>query len=180
MLYVVAAVVTGVFVARDAWLSMRARVFDIDQLMLVAAVGAAFIGHWSDSALLLVLFSLGHALEGYAMNRARNAIEALGELAPATARRRDDPDVEVPVTQLVVGDVVVVRPNERIPADGVIVAGDSRGNAVSPQAGHRIARSPSANCVRSPQRPQYRWVRAHSTSWTPRPAASHWCSGALP
>ena len=124
-LYVIAAVLTGVFVARDAWLSVRARVFDIDQLMLIAAVGAAFIGHWSDAALLLVLFSLGHALEGYAMNRARNAIEALGELAPATARRRDNPETEIPVAQLVVGDVVVVRPNERIPADGVIVAGET-------------------------------------------------------
>ena len=124
-LYVIAAFVTGVFVARDAWLSVRAKVFDIDQLMLVAAVGAAFIGHWSDSALLLVLFSLGHALEGYAMNRARNAIEALGELAPAVARRRDAPDVDVPVAQLAVGDVVVVRPDERIPADGAIVAGET-------------------------------------------------------
>jgi len=124
-LYIVAAVLTGVFVARDAWLSIRARVFDIDQLMLVAAVGAAFIGHWSDSALLLVLFSLGHALEGYAMDRARNAIEALAELAPSTARRRDDPTVEVPIGELVVGDVIVVRPNERIAADGVIVDGET-------------------------------------------------------
>lgn len=125
VLYVVAAVVTGLFVARDAWLSVRSRVFDIDQLMLIAAVGAAFIGHWSDSALLLVLFSLGHALEGYAMNRARSAIEALGDLAPATARRRENPEAEIPVADLVVGDVVVVRPNERIPADGVIVAGET-------------------------------------------------------
>ncbi|MBN4059696.1 heavy metal translocating P-type ATPase, partial [Acidimicrobium ferrooxidans] len=121
----VAAVVVGVFVARDAWLSVRARVFDIDQLMLVAAIGAAFIGHWSDSALLLVLFSLGHALEGYAMNRARTAIEALGEMAPATARLKEDPATEVSVTDLVIGDVVIVRPNERIPADGVIVVGQT-------------------------------------------------------
>ncbi len=125
VLYICAAVLTGVFVAGDAWLSVRAKVFDIDQLMLVAAVGAAIIGHWSDSALLLVLFSLGHALEGYAMNRARNAIEALGELAPATARRREDPTTEVPVEQLLVGDVVIVRPNERLPADGVIVKGET-------------------------------------------------------
>jgi len=124
-LYVAAALLTGVFVARDAWLSVQSRVFDIDQLMLIAAVGAATIGHWSDSALLLVLFSLGHALEGYAMNRARNAIEALGELAPATARRKEAPAIEVPVAELAVGDVVVIRPNERIPADGVIVAGDT-------------------------------------------------------
>jgi len=124
-LYIAAALLTGVFVARDAALSVRARVFDIDQLMLVAAIGAAFIGHWSDSALLLVLFSLGHALEGYAMDRARNAIEALGELAPATARRKDDPSVDVPVEQLVVGDIVIVRPNERLPADGVVVEGET-------------------------------------------------------
>jgi Zn2+/Cd2+-exporting ATPase len=125
ILYVTAAVLTGVFVARDSWLSVRARVFDIDQLMLVAAVGAAFIGHWSDSALLLVLFSLGHALEGYAMSRARNAIEALGELAPATARRKDAPDIDVPVAELMVGDIVVVRPNERLPADGAVVSGET-------------------------------------------------------
>lgn len=124
-LYIVAAILTGVFVARDAWLSVRARVFDIDQLMLVAAVGAAFIGHWSDSALLLVLFSLGHALEGYAMDRARNSIEALSELAPATARRVEDPSVDVPVGELLIGDVIIVRPNERLPADGVITKGDS-------------------------------------------------------
>ncbi|MFV1990227.1 MAG: heavy metal translocating P-type ATPase [Acidimicrobiales bacterium] len=124
-MYVVAAVLTGVFVARDSWLSVRAKVFDIDQLMLVAAVGAAVIGHWSDAALLLVLFSLGHALEGYAMGRARNAIEALGELAPATARRREVPTVDVPIAELVVGDVLIVRPNERVPADGVIVSGES-------------------------------------------------------
>ncbi|MEQ8842074.1 MAG: heavy metal translocating P-type ATPase [Acidimicrobiales bacterium] len=122
-LYVSAALLTGLFVARDAWSSVRARMFDIDQLMLIAAVGAGFIGHWSDSALLLVLFSLGHALEGYAMNRARHAIEALGDLAPATARRADDPGLDVPIDELVVGDVVVVRPNERLPVDGVIVAG---------------------------------------------------------
>ncbi len=125
VLYVCAALLTGVFVASDAVLSARARVFDIDQLMLIAAVGAASIGHWSDAALLLVLFSLGHALEGYAMNRARNAIEALGELAPATARRRDEPDVEVPIGELVIGDIVVVRPNERLPADGVVVEGQT-------------------------------------------------------
>jgi Cd2+/Zn2+-exporting ATPase len=122
-LYIIATVLTGVFVARDAWLSVTARVFDIDQLMLVAAVGAAFLGNWSDSALLLVLFSLGHALEGYAMNRARSEIEALSDLAPPTARRRDEPTIDVPIEELVVGDVVIVRPNERVPADGIVVSG---------------------------------------------------------
>ncbi len=123
--YVAAAVLTGVFVARDALYAVRSKQFDIEQLMLVAAIGAASIGLWADAALLLVLFSLGHGLEGFAMNRARHAIESLGELAPPTARRRESPSDLVPIGELAVGDVVLVRPNERIPADGVIVAGQS-------------------------------------------------------
>ena len=124
-LYMVAAAVTAVSVGRDVAASLRARRFTIEVLMWVAAAGAAVLGHWSDAALLLVLFSLGHALEGYAMGRARRAIEALAELAPTTAhRRRPDGAVEeVPVDAVVVGDVLVVRPDGRVPADGVVVAG---------------------------------------------------------
>tara|TARA_R110002073_G_scaffold154858_6_gene310071 strand:+ start:3726 stop:5411 length:1686 start_codon:yes stop_codon:yes gene_type:complete len=76
--------------------------------------------------LLLFLFSIGHALEGYAMGKAKRAIEALSELAPRTARvRRDGAETEVPVEELVVGDVVVIKPDERVPADGFVIAGES-------------------------------------------------------
>jgi Cd2+/Zn2+-exporting ATPase len=126
-LYVTAAVVTAATVGRDVLATIRARRFDIEVLMWVAAAGAAVLGHWSDAALLLVLFSLGHSLEGYAMGRARREIEALGDLAPPTAHRRTGDGVveEVPVEALAVGDLLVVRPNERIAADGVVVAGTS-------------------------------------------------------
>ena len=94
--------------------------------MLVAAAGAAALGEWFEGGLLLFLFSIGHALEGYAMGRARRAIEALAELAPATARvRRNGQESEIPVEDLRVGDTVVVRPDERIAADGVVVKGTS-------------------------------------------------------
>ena len=94
--------------------------------MLVAAAGAAALGKWPEGALLLFLFSLGHALEHYAMGRAKRAIEALAELAPRTALVRRDGSVrEVPVEDLVIGDTVVVKPNERLPADGFVVAGRS-------------------------------------------------------
>ena len=59
--------------------------FDIDLLMIAAAAGAAYIGSWAEGALLLFLFSLGHALEHYAMNKAKKSIEALGNLSPKTA-----------------------------------------------------------------------------------------------
>lgn len=100
--------------------------FDIDLLMVVAALGAASLGSWAEGALLLFLFSLGHALEHLAMNRARGAIRALGGLTPKFARvRRGGMETELPIEQLRIGDVVIVRPGERIPADGQVVSGAS-------------------------------------------------------
>lgn len=98
--------------------------------MLISAAGAAALGEVPEGALLLFLFSVGHALEGYAMGRARRAIEALGELAPPKTAlvRRDGTGetVEVPVADLRIGDIVVVRPpNMRLAADGFVVAGSS-------------------------------------------------------
>ena len=100
--------------------------FDIDLLMLLAAVGAAVLGEWAEGAFLLFLFSLAHALEHYALGRARNAIRALADLAPPVARvLRDGQEMETPVDQVRVNDVVVVRPAERIPVDGTVRAGRS-------------------------------------------------------
>jgi Cd2+/Zn2+-exporting ATPase len=94
--------------------------------MLVAAVGAAALDKWAEGALLLFLFSIGHALEHYAMGRARRAIAALGELAPPTAEvRRDGQVSEVAVADLEIGDTIVIRPNTRIPADGFVSLGAS-------------------------------------------------------
>ena len=124
--YLAAYFFGGFFTVREAWDNLRLRRFEIDSLMLVAAAGAAFLGEWAEGALLLFLFSFGHALEHYAMGRAKRAIEALAELAPETARvKRGDDVVEVPVEELALGDVVIVRPNERLPADGFILDGVS-------------------------------------------------------
>lgn len=124
--YVAAYIFGGFFTLREAIDNLRLRKFEIDTLMLVAAGGAAALGAWAEGALLLFLFSLGHALEHYAMGRAKRAIEALAELAPATATvRRDGRTVEIKVEELVVGDVAIVRPNERLPADGFVIKGSS-------------------------------------------------------
>ena len=99
---------------------------DVDFLMAVAAIGAAAIGEYAEGAMLLVLFSLGHGLEHYAMGQARKAIRALGRLTPTVAWvRRGDAFVEVPVASVTVGDVVRVRPSERVPMDGTVDAGAS-------------------------------------------------------
>ncbi|MDK9704741.1 MAG: cation-translocating P-type ATPase [Sulfuritalea sp.] len=116
----------GFYTLRDAWQSLRSRRFDIDTLMIVAAAGAAALGAWEEGALLLFLFSLGHALEHMAMDRARKAIEALAELAPKTAIvQRDGVEIEVRVEDLQRGDRVIVKPGQRIPADGQVATGNS-------------------------------------------------------
>ncbi len=100
--------------------------FDIDLLMLLAAAGAAVIGAYAEGALLLFLFALAHALEHYALGRARNAIAALADLAPAYARVvRDGHDELVPVEDVALGTRVLVRPGERMPVDGRVDRGQS-------------------------------------------------------
>ena len=127
--YVAAYGFGGFFTLREAIDNLRAKRFEIDTLMLVAAVGAAALGKWAEGALLLFLFSLGHSLEHYAMGRARRAIEALAQLAPERAVvRRNGSTVEVSVSELSVGEVVIVRPNERLPADGFVIQGTTSVN----------------------------------------------------
>lgn len=124
--YLVAYFFGGFYTVREAIENIRNRKFEIDTLMLVAATGAAFLGAFAEGALLLFLFSLGHALEKYAMGRAKRAIEALAELAPDTATvLREGKQVEIPVEEMQRGDIVLVRPNERLPADGFVTKGQS-------------------------------------------------------
>ena len=117
----------GFFTSRTAIASTLRGKFEVDFLMLVAAIGAALIGRWAEGAVLLFLFSLGHALEEYALSRASKSIESLAELAPRSAlvRRGEAEPVEVPVEEIVIGDVVVIRPNSRIPSDGFVISGVS-------------------------------------------------------
>ena len=125
-LYVGGYVFGGYYTVREAFDTLRAGGFEVDFLMLGAAIGAAVLGKWLEGAFLLFLFSLGHSLEHYAMRRARRAIESLAELAPDTALvRLDGTEQEVSVDELTVGDTVIVKPNERIPADGFVIDGTS-------------------------------------------------------
>jgi Cd2+/Zn2+-exporting ATPase len=128
-LYVGGYVFGGYYTVRETIDTLRAGGFEVDFLMLVAAIGAAALGKWLEGAFLLFLFSLGHSLEHYAMRRARRAIESLAELAPDTALvRRDGEEREVSVDEVQVGDTVLVKPNERVPADGFVAEGESAVN----------------------------------------------------
>lgn len=155
VLFIIAYGFGGFFTVGEAYENLRRKRFEIDTLMLVAAAGAAALGAWAEGALLLFLFSIGHALEHYAMGRAKRAIEALAELAPRTAHvRRDGRVVELPVEDLVIGDTVVVRPNERLPADGFVVVGTTSINQ-APVTGESmpVDKQPVAAAAAARERP---------------------------
>lgn len=129
ILFIVGAFFGGFFTFITAGQDLLRGKFEIDFLMLFAAVGAGALGKWGEGALLLFLFSLGHALEHYAMKRARKSIAALSDLTPPVALvRREEEVIEVPVEELILGDIVIVKPNSKIAADGVVVKGSSAVN----------------------------------------------------
>jgi Cd2+/Zn2+-exporting ATPase len=117
----------GWHTTRQAFRALRSGELDVDLLMLLAATGAAVVGHWLEGAVLLFLFSLGNTLETYAFGRTRRSIEALVELRPEEAALVEEGGERVVrIEHLSPGDVVRVRPGERLPVDGIVVAGSSK------------------------------------------------------
>ncbi len=131
-LFGAAVVAGGVYVARAALFSLRARQVDMNVLMTLAMIGAAAIGQWSEAALVAFLFSLGTVLQAATLERTRRAISGLMKLAPPTARvlrpaadGSGRQETSIAAAEIVVGDVVVVRPGERAAIDGVVVEGSA-------------------------------------------------------
>ncbi|WP_255171585.1 heavy metal translocating P-type ATPase [Natrononativus amylolyticus] len=106
--------------------TLRHRAVDIDLLMILAALGALSIGAPFEGAMLLFLFSLSNVLQHYAIGRSRRAIKSLMRMRPESARLlRDGEEVTVPIDEVEIDDVFVVRPGDRFPLDGVVESGDS-------------------------------------------------------
>ena len=136
-----AIVLGGIPVAQSAWQEVwLARSLGINTLMVIAVAGAVLIGELAEAAIVVVLFALGEALEGYAGDRARHALDSLLELAPATAFRlqADGSSLEVGVERLQIGDRVLVRPGDRVSVDGIVLSGNSAVNQ-APITGESIA-----------------------------------------
>ncbi|NPA93434.1 MAG: cadmium-translocating P-type ATPase [Chloroflexi bacterium] len=124
-LYVVAYVAGGYFgFVEGVKLLITEREIDVDLLMILAALGAALVGQPTDGAILLFLFSLSNTLQSYALGRTRQAIEKLMDLRPPEATVKTEEGWKtVPVEELRLGDIVMVRPGERFPIDGEVVEG---------------------------------------------------------
>lgn len=126
LLYVAAVMIGGFYPARMGLAALRTLTLTIRTLMVTGAIGAVFLGLWEEAALLVLIYSLGDVLEAYAVDRARGALTALMDLMPkeATVKRNGD-ELALPVEEIRVGEIIVIKPGERIPLDGVVVSGSS-------------------------------------------------------
>ena len=134
-----AIVAGGWFIAPRGFRAARGGVLDMNFLMTTAAIGASAIGEWGEGASAMFLFSVAQMLEVYSMDRARNAIKALMSLSPPEATvRRNGAEIVVPVQDVSVDETIVIRPGQRIPLDGTVIAGSSAVNQ-APITGESIA-----------------------------------------
>lgn len=128
-LYIAAAVIGGYHTAKSAMYGLRSLTFDMNFLMTVAVIGAGLIGEWGEGATVAFLFSFGNTLQTYTMDKTRQSIRALMELAPPEALvRRNQQEQKLLVGEILVGDVMIVRPGERIAMDGIVKVGRSAVN----------------------------------------------------
>ncbi len=128
-LFLLAVLSGGFFIARAAAFSVRARQVDMNVLMSLAIAGAVAIGEWSEAGLIVFLFGFGTMLQASTLERTRHAIRSLMSLSPPTASRmHEGAESVVPVEEIVPGDIVLVRPGERLAIDGVVTEGHASAN----------------------------------------------------
>ena len=126
LMMLAAAFIAGYPIAVNAIQALRYRILGIDALVTLAVVGAILIGEYWEAAAVTFLFMLGNYLESRALEKTRSAIKSLLELAPDTARvLRDGEEVELSPDEVVLGDLVIVRPGEKIPVDGTVTEGNA-------------------------------------------------------
>ena len=135
ILFLAAVGAAGETILRNGYYSVRNRNLDIDLLISVAIIGALAAslgfgaGLYLEAALLAFLFSIAELLERYSIDKARRSLRELMDLSPDEASvRRNDTEVSLPVEEVETGDIVIVRPGEKIPMDGVVIDGESAVN----------------------------------------------------
>lgn len=126
VLYGTAVIIGGIFPAKKGLSSLKHGRLTINTLLIVGAIGAIYLRLWEEAALLVVIFSLGEVLESYAVDKARGSIQALISIAPQEATvLRNGQELRVPIEQVNIDEIVLVKPGEKVSVDGVVVSGTS-------------------------------------------------------
>lgn len=124
--FAIVMILTGRRPAKNAFYALKVRLFDMNVLMVTAAIGATFIGEWTEGALVLYLFAIGTYLQNRAIDRTRNSVSELLKLTPETGSVLiDDQEIIKPVDEINVNSILRIRPGDRIPLDGEVVRGSS-------------------------------------------------------
>jgi Cd2+/Zn2+-exporting ATPase len=124
--YGIGIVVAGFPIARAGLFELRLRRADMNLLMTISVIGAVILGDWFEGALVVFLFSLGTTLQVFTFGRTRNAIRALIDLTPPTATvKRGEQEITVSVESIGVGEILTIRPGQRVALDGVVLSGTS-------------------------------------------------------
>ncbi|MEA3319786.1 MAG: heavy metal translocating P-type ATPase [Bacillota bacterium] len=126
-IFILSFLIGGYFKAKEGIQdTIEEKELNVEMLMIIAAIGAAIIGYWMEGAILIFIFALSGALETYTMNRSQKEISALMDIQPEEALRiMGDKEERVHISELAIGEHVLVKPGERIPTDGNIVRGES-------------------------------------------------------
>ncbi|MEK5480640.1 MULTISPECIES: heavy metal translocating P-type ATPase [unclassified Viridibacillus] len=128
-LFLLAIVIGGYDIFKTGFKNLIRLEFDMKTLMTIAIIGAAIIGEWQEGAVVVFLFAVSEALEAYSMNKARQSISSLMDIAPATAMiRRGNQLVELATEDILIGDILIVKPGQKIAMDGKVQSGISSVN----------------------------------------------------
>ena len=129
LLFIAVTLISGLPILQTALRQLRWKVVGIPALVSIAAIGASLIGEFWEAAVVTFLYSFGEYLQKLTLDKTRGALKTLVASAPKTAKVvRDGQEVEIPAGKVEVGEVVIVRPGEKIPVDGVVTAGQAAVN----------------------------------------------------
>lgn len=129
LLFIASIILGGYSLFKTGFQNLMRLDFDMRTLMTIAIIGAVLIGQWSEGAIVVVLFAISEALERFSMEQARKSIKSLMDLAPNEAIiRRHNEEVVVPIEEVEIGEIMIVKPGQKIAMDGIVVYGNSTVN----------------------------------------------------